>query len=1122
MRAMKKNYLLSVAFSAALIALFTVSCNNTKETYIQSGSGQTISGRMQWELERHRDPKTGQIPRGINRAVLDYVSTLPGAYGNIRTKYDRLLSERWQRRGPYNIGGRTRALALDILNENIIIAGGVSGGMWRSDNAGQSWEKTTLPNQLHSVSCLAQDTRKGKEHIWYYGTGELWGNSAGINGDGLFKSTDGARSWQPMVSTANNTPNSWDNKFEFIWNIALNHKAPDNNDELYAATALGGIYRSTDGGDNWTTVLGGWGNAFSLFTDIAISPSGTLYATLSQMSVAGNSSAVSGIYRSTDGIKWTNITPQNFPPEFKRIVIGIAPSDENQVYFFAETPNHGKWTTNSQGHDLWHSLWKYTYLTGDGTGNDAIWENRSAALPRPELVRGHINSQTSYNMVISVKPDDPDVVIIGAVALYRADDGWRSGDFKWIGGTCPDETCDYHYRYTNHHADQHAIVFSRLNPNIMFTGSDGGVHKTLRIMDDNVEWISLNSGYYTTQYYSIAIEPNTPERYHILGGLQDNGTLYGFLPDLTHDWTDASRGDGFCCAIPDGKNYFYTSQNSSNQPKIKIWRVVNDANGNKLYHTRLDPIGGMDFIWNTPFILDPNQQSRMYLAGGAMVWRNNNLDEIPFAPSEDSTSLNWDSLTFTRQEDAKVTALGISRNPENVLYFGTSKGKVFRIDNADKGDPAPVDITGEFFPAGANVGCIAVDPDNADDVIVAFTNYNVQSVFRSTNGGARWMPVSGNLEQRPDGSGAGPAVHWIEILPVGERRFYFAGTSAGLFSSAFLDDMFTVWTLEGAETIGNMVIHQVAARRSDGYVAVGTHGTGVFTSKITSLPNPPGKPVLMSPADGSKAVAEKIELTWRKVDDAHYYKVEISKDSDFSEIVHTVDGLTETKCQISNLEQGYVKHFWRVLAKSSGGASASEETWSFTTAVAPPELLFPPHSSDNLPRALSLEWNATQGAVSYQLQLSNLVIFTKPLLDTVISGAKSCYFERLDANKRYHWRVRAIDNDGPGIYSEIWNFKTEEAMSVNGQKTITAFLYQNYPNPFSNSSIIEFELKQPGNATLKIYDVGGKLAGTIVNGYLERGRHRFPIFADKLSRGKYYYRLEANGYVMVKSFEVVK
>ena len=79
-----------------------------------------------------------------------------------------------------------------------------------------------------------------------------------------------------------------------------------------------------------------------------------------------------------------------------------------------------------------------------------------------------MNSQSSYDLVLRVKPDNPDVVILGAVVLYRTDDGFKTSDFKWIGGTCPDNTCDYDYRYTNHHSDLHSVFFSKSDYNVLY------------------------------------------------------------------------------------------------------------------------------------------------------------------------------------------------------------------------------------------------------------------------------------------------------------------------------------------------------------------------------------------------------------------------------------------------------------------------------------------------------------------------------------------------------------------------------------------------------------------------------------------------------------------------------
>ena len=187
------------------------------------------------------------------------------------------------------------------MNENILFAGGASGGMFRSTDGGMSWSMTTHPNQLHNVTCVSQDTRPGKENTWYFGSGELRGSSASggeayYQGNGIYKSIDGGLSWDSLSSTATNTPHSFDNDFDFIWNIVTD-PSNDSMDVIYAAT-YGSIYRSADGGASWSKSING-GNAYH--NNVAITSNGVVYATLS----SDGSSSGRGIWRSDDGINWT-------------------------------------------------------------------------------------------------------------------------------------------------------------------------------------------------------------------------------------------------------------------------------------------------------------------------------------------------------------------------------------------------------------------------------------------------------------------------------------------------------------------------------------------------------------------------------------------------------------------------------------------------------------------------------------------------------------------------------------------------------------------------------------------------------------------------------------------------
>ncbi len=1130
-----KTKILSALIIALLLIpiIFIIAFKTKQKSQYQIEDGPVLSARDNWEYLKLRDPRTGLIPRNISTDELEFAKTLPGSYYNIKFNNQRILSYDWQMRGPYEIGGRTRALALDIRDENIIIAAGVSSGIWRSTDGGKSWKKVTKPDQLKSISCIVQDTRPGKENIWYAGTGEFWGNSARISGDGIYKSTDGGLNWFILPSTSTGRPNSWENPFDYIWNIVVNPVAPLERDEIYASTTAGAIVRSTDGGNSWKTVLGGFGNNYSFFTDIAVTSKGTFYATMSQVAYQATGSVVKGIFRSTDGENWVNITPNFMPEQFRRIVIAIAPSDENQVFFAAETPNSGKETTNSRGDRLWHSIWKYKYLSGDGSGNGGLWVNKSAYVPKPDLVRGQMNSQTSYNLVIKVHPQDTNIIFLGGVCLYRSNDGFSSNNFAWIGGTCPDpdEQCWYTYRYPNQHADQHAIVFLPSNPNVMFTGTDGGVHKTLNCLADRVEWISLNNGFFTTQFYTCAIDNAPGGSQQIIGGTQDNGTLYSYSSDLMMPWTYPSHGDGLTCKIADGGQIFYTSQNTSTSPvEVKMWRILMDDKGNNLVKTRIDPAGGVGFIWNHFFGLDPNDNKRMYVGGGKIIWRNNNLDEIPFVNSNDSTSINWDSLSNTRIDlsntvvtrDGLITAGDISRKPANIVYYGTSSGEVFRLDNAHIGNPIPKNITGKNFPQNAWVSCIAIDPENADEIFVVFSNYNVISIFHSTDAGSNWTPVAGNLEEFPSGLGRGPAVHWLEILPIGNKRLYLVGTSTGLYSTAYLNGIYTVWQQEGAETIGNTVVKMIDARPSDGFTAVATHGLGIFNAYLKSLPPLPSAPQLIYPVSKQGAILDTVTFVWSNVNEASLYKLEIATDIEFKNIIKEYNGIKSNTYLVEGLPQGRKKLFWKVKALSSGGESISNQIFEFTTGINPPTLEFPQFGATDVDVNTLIKWSEVPHAIKYRLQVSDKIVMTSPIIDTIIK-VNEFELNDLQSNQRYNWRVASIDEYGQGIFSEINFFRTKSIVSVPKYLTLPSILIINiYPQPANNEITIEYEIGQFGFTQISLYNLNSQKIYDLKIGFQYNGLKTNKINLSSISNGLYNLVIEHQGCQLSKNIIIVK
>ncbi len=758
------------------------------------------AARLAFERLRRADPATGRIPEGIRAAELSFAETLPGSSAWIAAQAKGVVSSSvtidWQERGPNDQGGRTRALGIDISDESVILAGAVSGGMWRSTDTGQTWTKVTGLDQIHSVTTVVQDTRPGSEHVWYYGTGEYRANSANLSGDGIFRSDDGGKSWRHLASTSKGTPERRDQLFDNVHRLAFD-ASNSIGEELYAA-GFGGIARSSDGGETWTDVLGGFSNN-AAYTDVAVSSTGVVYATLSS-----NGKTVEGVFRSVNGIDWVEITPAGFPDNYGRIVLDIAPSNEDIVYFFATTPNRG---TNG------HSLWVYDHNGGQG----ATWENRTSAL------RYNTETYSNYCQSIRVHPNDEDMVFLGHVRLERTTDGFRDSSnlvLQNLGGQ---------------HADQHEYVFFPSNPNKMLSSHDGGVSVCYDNSTSRIAWSFRNRGYGTTQFYSVAIDRETSGNGALIGGTQDNGTWRLTGMEGISNGRRVFGSDGAYAAIADGGVDHYSAYQNGT-----MFRSQYNENGARSGYTRIDPLGASDYFFIHPYTLDRADTRVMYLPEGRRLWRNSDLTELDLDNKSAKRSTNWTALrdTILPSGQGKISAVATSRtSPTDRVFYGTTAGNIYRFDNPTEESSEPLEVTSQDMP-GSYINSIVVDPENGDHVLVAFSSYRVESLFSSTDGGESWTPVSGNLEQDGNVGGNGPSVSWVEILPINGLRYYFAGTTTGLYSTTFLDGMNTVWKQEGASTIGNVVVDMVMARPSDGYVAVATHGRGLFTATLANVLTP--------------------------------------------------------------------------------------------------------------------------------------------------------------------------------------------------------------------------------------------------------------------------------------------
>ncbi len=804
--------------------------------------------REAWERRRLADPATGEIPAGIRFLERRFVASL------FRNAADRSGST-WQKRGPFNYGGRTRALAIDVTNENRLLAGGVSGGIWLSEDGGQSWSRRSPIDGHPSCVGLAQDTRPGKTDTWYAIAGELYGNSAGATGayyfgDGMYKSTDGGLNWAPVASTTDGNPQSFTTPFQTGWRVITS--PVDSADVVYMAL-YGGIYRSSNGGDSWTLVRGTNNlSTGAYFSDIAISSTGVLYATLS------SDGPNKGIWRSTNGTDWTDITPANFPATYDRIVIGINPNNENEVYFLGATPGSGHYNYYISSED-WSSLWKYTYLGGNGSGADGQWEDRSLNLPSTGTAFDKFACQGGYDLVVRVQPGT-NHLFVGGTSIWRSTDGFSSPDnTTHIGGYKPGTDLPFFELYPNHHPDIHDLLFLPSDPEVLLSASDAGVHRTNASNAAEVVWENLNRGYQTTQFYTAMIEHSIPGDPVILGGLQDNGNLFVGNADPQKPWKQTINGDGGYGAIADGKSYYVVSAQSGG---AKVVKCTIDDDGNVTAFQRIDPIGpaASDYDFINPLAIDPSDQNILYLPANNYLYRQTEVGSIALTGEWDSIAQGWTKLPTATV--GRITAVGVStRNPAHRVYVGTDTRRIYRIDNADTGTPALVPTNNPLTSTNANTSCLAVDPDNADRVIAVFSNYGIYSMFLSENGGTSWKKVAGNLEVTLGGGGAGPSIRWVSILPLPDgSRKYFCATSAGLFSADTLLEHSitkpgTQWTMEAPDLIGTAVVDFIDVRPVDGLVVAATHGNGMFSANFmpvsgtTAAGNKPEIRVFPNPAN---------------------------------------------------------------------------------------------------------------------------------------------------------------------------------------------------------------------------------------------------------------------------------
>ncbi|GEM_PF-864961 len=774
---------------------------------------EDIEQRDNYIFNMLKDPKTDIIPKGIRTKELEFANILDNTRSLKRSSIGS-LEYNWTAVGPYDIGGRTRAIALDKRNSDIVLAGGVSGGLWKSTDKGKSWTMVNNPGHYMGVTSIAQDIREGHQDVWYYATGEYKGNSATdmsstayYYGNGVYKSTDNGNSWSHMVFTEpdfseNNSP------YKYISKIIV---SPETGSVFICSNSYG-IFRKRSEDISFKLVLG-YENGHK-WADIDIDSKGKLIAYVSKRTVsslAGNN--IPGIYTSVnDGDSWSYLKiSESLPESYDRGIIKYVPSDNNLVYLYLV--------------DKMLKPYFYKIDIEENTIEDRTESVRFSFKGYNSYVVEKLGKQGVYNMALAIKPDDKDYVILGATSLFRSNNAFATEpeqNYSWIGGYGSTQT--ENFMYPNHHPDIHTVVFDNNNPETMWCGHDGGISYTDNVNYNGIDspgymtWESKNNGYVNSQFYDISM-PMKANSDIIMGGTQDNGTPKFTFNNNTPS-VDKSSGDGSYCHFGD-KYYYVSSQNG------RLIRINSETDAWALCY----PKHAYSTLFIHPYAVDPDDDRVIYYPSANRLFVNTNIDAV-FDYNITGTTRNWiDFEVFP--EGYKITTLVSSKGENRVLYLGAykvgEKPLLYKVINPLSDEREIYNISSSSFESNTYPHDISISPINNKEFILVISNYNAKSIFYSDDGGHSMSYVEGNL--KGDDQLPGPSVRCACFVTATDKTVYYVGTSTGLYFTSNLEGSNTYWEKVSPNTIGNVTIADVEFNYTDNRIAVGTHGRGIFVGE---------------------------------------------------------------------------------------------------------------------------------------------------------------------------------------------------------------------------------------------------------------------------------------------------
>ncbi len=623
----------------------------------------------------------------------------------------------WTVQGPGNIGARINTIKVHPGNPAIIYIGYSNGGVWKTINGGANWQPIFDDQPYLSISDIELDP-KNPETV-YVGTGDHNIGAFASPGLGLFKSTDGGKTWK-----ASGLQNQ-----RIVSKIVID---PNNPNTLYAA-AMGfhfqknkdrGLYKSTDGGQSWQQVLFVADQAGIIDVVMAPNNPNILFAASWDRIRNDKIGIVSGtnsrIWKSTDaGKTWTKLDNVKLPSgNQSRIGLAVTPGSPNSVIALQVDS-----TYNVGG----------IYQSPDSGQN---W----IEIPTDSLGEEVMRSFGWYFGKIFINPFNSNDLFVCGVELWRSKDGGKN----WYR-TTPE------WWLYEVHADMHDMAF--INAQTFLLATDGGLYKTVNAGET---WTKIENNP-CSQFYRVAHNPHNPEWYY--GGMQDNGTSGGNA-DVINDWPRLFGGDGFQAQFhPEKEEIFYFETQNG-----KIWGTEDGS----FLREMTDGMDGKDRRnWDMPYFISTHTPTKMY-TGTYRVYRSDSHPAFWSPISEDLTDGNVLGARFHT-----ISAICESPLEEDLLYVGTSDANVWRMDP----DFSWTNIT-QGLPE-RYVSSLRASTENRDRVFVTLTGYqagsNTPHVFRSDDKGKTWQNIAGDL---PD-----MAVNDLFVLPGKRDSVLFVATDFGVYGS---------------------------------------------------------------------------------------------------------------------------------------------------------------------------------------------------------------------------------------------------------------------------------------------------------------------------------------------------